>query len=447
MSVAAENVHLNWLIRTYFSTPSQRVKLKRGDKLLEEGGFNDRLYLVIKGSLAGYVKNPDGGQYELFKATRHMFVGVYSFFSKTFHSLAGVIAEEDSEVAFITHQQKITSNASGETLFEQFMPVVVLDLANRQQREQEIAFDKERTLKKLVQSEKLASLGQMAAGIAHELNNAIAVLDRNTEWLKEQLVRDSKNDHPEEFEYFELGLKEGRKLSTREVRQKTREYVKRYGLDEEHARMLAETGLPLAKSAAKTDIKNIIENGYNFWEVGTTLRDMSVASRHAAHVVKSVKALASQSAMRDASVDVNESLKEALSLLSSPLRKIDLKLSLSPLAPIAANKGDLVQIWSNLIKNAIESIGNAGGQNGQIRIESKSSGKHAIIHIQDNGSGIPKEYLPKIFQPSFTTKEKGLNFGLGLGLTIVESIVTSYNGEVSVKSKPGETTFTVKLPR
>jgi hypothetical protein len=180
--------------------------------------------------------------------------------------------------------------------------------------------------------------------------------------------------------------------------------------------------------------------------MGTTLHDMSLAAGLAAHVVKSVKALASQSALRDMKVDVNESIKEALALLSSPLRKIELKLALAPLPTIAANKGDLVQVWSNLIKNAIEAISNAGAQNGQIKIESKTHGKHLIVHIQDNGPGVPKENLPKIFQPSFTTKEKGLNFGLGLGLTIVESIVTSYNGEIAVKSKPGETIFTVKLP-
>lgn len=446
MTIADQNVNLNWLIKAYFSNPEQRVKLRRGDPLLQEGGFNDKLYLVIKGTLAGYVKNPDGGQYELFKATRHMFVGVYSFFSKTFHSLATVLAEEDSEVAYIDHNQTITPHSSGRTLFEQFMPVVVLDLANRQQREQEIVFEKEQTFKKLVQSEKLASLGQMAAGIAHELNNAIAVLDRNTEWLKNNLASDFEKDHPEEFEYFQTGLKEGRKLSTREVRQRTKEYAKRYGLDEDRARKLAETGMT-GQSWSKSVMDKITDAVYNFWEVGTTLHDMSVAAHHAAHVVKSVKALASQSALRDSKVDVNESLNEALALLSSPLRKIELKLAMSPLPPIAANKSDLVQVWSNLIKNAIESINNADVQNGQVKIESKTHGKHILVHIHDNGPGIPKEYLPKIFQPSFTTKEKGLNFGLGLGLTIVESIITSYNGEISVKSKPGETTFTVKLPR
>ncbi|HEX9654730.1 MAG TPA: ATP-binding protein [bacterium] len=445
MTIASQNVNLNWLIKTYFSNPTQRLKLKRGDRLLEEGGSNDRLYLVLRGTLAGYVKNPDGGQYELFKATRHMFVGVYSFFSKTFHSLASVLAEEDSEVAFISHQQTIAPHSSGHSLFEQFMPVVVLDLANRQQREQEIAFEKERTLKKLVQSEKMASLGQMAAGIAHELNNAIAVLDRNTAWLKARLAHDLGQDHQEEFEYFQIGLQEGRKLSTREVREQTKEYSKRYGLDEDRARKLAETGLT-GKSWPKSGLDKITDTVYDFWEMGTTLHDMSLAAGLAAHVVKSVKALASQSALRDTKVDVNESIKEALALLSSPLRKIELKLALAPLPTIAANKGDLVQVWSNLIKNAIEAISNAGAQNGQIKIESKTHGKHLIVHIQDNGPGVPKENLPKIFQPSFTTKEKGLNFGLGLGLTIVESIVTSYNGEIAVKSKPGETIFTVKLP-
>ncbi|MBC7187212.1 MAG: GHKL domain-containing protein [Calditrichaeota bacterium] len=443
----AKSPDLSWLISTYFSDPLRRIRLRKGERLMVQGGYNDRLYLVLKGVLVGCVRAPGGGQYELFRATRNKFVGVYSFFSRTFVSSATVIVERDAEVAYIDQHQPVKDPSRGSSLFEQFMPVVVMDLKYRQQRELQIAREKERALRRLIHTERLASLGQMAAGIAHELNNAVAVLERNTEWLRENLIRALREQSPEQLEYFRLGLEKGRWQSTREVRQQAEVLERAYGLSTEAAHKLAETGLSAEQLARYgKHLQVVADVVHYYWQLGATFRDMAVAAQHAAHVVKSVKYLATQETAIEPDLDVNKSIGEALILLSSPLRKVDLKLNLGELPPIAASKGELVQVWSNLIRNAVESLATDSTKRGEVVITSWATDEVVHVSVQDNGPGIPKHMLPKIFQPNYTTKEKGLEFGLGLGLTIVERIVHNYGGRVSVQSRPGRTVFTVTLP-
>ncbi len=438
---------LSWLIATYFSDPCRCLKLRKGEKLMVQGGYNDRLYLVRKGVLVGYVRAPGGGDYELFRATRNKFVGVYSFFSRTFISSATVVVERDAEVAYIDQTQPLQDPSRGSSLFEQFMPVVVMDLKYRQQRELQIAREKESALRRLIHTERLASLGQLAAGIAHELNNAVAVLERNTEWLRENILRTLGQQSPEQLAYFCQGLERGRWQSSREVRQRAHQLQQTYGLDEETAHKLADAGLEDEQLAQHgPELAAVADALYYYWQLGATLRDMAVAAQHAAHVVKSVKYLATQDTAIEPELDVNKSIGEALVLLSSPLRKVDLKLDLGELPPIAASKGELVQVWSNLIRNAVESLASQSARRGEIAITSRATDECIQVSVQDNGPGIPERVLPKIFQPNYTTKERGLEFGLGLGLTIVERIVSSYGGRLSVQSQPGRTVFTVILP-
>jgi CRP-like cAMP-binding protein len=197
------------LIEAYFSDPNKTLTVKKGEKLLEQGVYNDRLYLVLKGGFMGYVQKPDERQYELFGAEEKMFVGVYSFFSRTFVSMATVVASEDSEVAFIDQHQPVLPGVKGNSLAEQFMPLVVANLAQRHQREQELFLEKEEMLRKLAQSEKLASLGQMAAGIAHELNNAVAVMARHSQWLREKYATRLLSSGSPESEAFVRRIGQG----------------------------------------------------------------------------------------------------------------------------------------------------------------------------------------------------------------------------------------------
>jgi hypothetical protein len=440
-----QNLNLNVLISAYFSDPSRRIHLKKGDYLLREGEYNDRLYLVLSGQLSGYFKAPDGNDIFFFRLHTGMFAGVYSFFSKTFRSSTTIIADEDTEVAFIDSTQEAVALDQQSTLCEQFMPVVVADLAHRQQLAQQISYENQQTLRKLHESEKLATLGQMAAGISHELNNAIAVLQRGTQWISEALVAFFSN--PLQRRYFEKGRHEGRRLSSRDIREIQRMLQKRYGLDADTAAALAELGISEKELPhSREEIEALAREIYQSWEVGAALHDMTTAANHAAHVTRSVKSLGAPSSQRQPNQDVNETIREALTLLHSKLRKIRVVFDAGELPPLTANRGELVQVWVNLIKNAIESLNNSRTPDPEIRIRTRVAKKQIAVDISDNGPGVPPEIADRIFQPNFTTKVEGLSFGLGLGLSIVQRIVNSYNGTIALKSTPGNTVFTVRIP-
>ncbi|MCK5148903.1 cyclic nucleotide-binding domain-containing protein [bacterium] len=439
--------HLEALKKQYFSDPKRRISLAKGETLLTQGKHNDRLYLMLEGTAAAYVNKHGGGRYELFQSGKEMFIGVYSFFSKSFVSSATVITQEPCLVAYIDQYQIAVDNGKSESLFEQFMPIVVENLLHRMQKEQAVVFEKEQALKKLIQTEKLAGLGQMAAGIAHELNNAISVVERNTSWLKTYMKELIAEHHQDEMPFFQLGLEQGRELSTREIRKHAKDLMESLDISREEAKKLAETGInPKLIEVYGASFDEAIPRIHHYWEMGTSLHDMSIAARMTAHVVRSVKALAVKRSVKEVDLDVNDTIREAFILLTSPLRHVQLNTDLTDVPLIFANRGELVQVWTNLIRNAIEALMHHNFSAPVIKIRTLYERGNVIVQIIDNGPGIPKDILPKILQPNFTTKERGLDFGLGLGLPIVARIIDHHNGDLSVQSQPGVTVFNVSIP-
>jgi hypothetical protein len=133
--------------------------------------------------------------------------------------------------------------------------------------------------------------------------------------------------------------------------------------------------------------------------------------------------------------------------LAKPLvREDNVVFNLHPMPHILAFPGDMVQIWLNLIKNALEALQESNTQDPVILITAKSYDEAIHVVIQDNGPGIPKEDIDRIFQPNVSSKVHGLAFGLGLGLTVVQRIVTAYNGTIRAESEPGNTRFIVQIP-
>lgn len=436
--------YFQWLIRTYFSDPKRWIRLKKGDILLEQGHYNNRLYYIRQGKMLGYMFTPDGQRVEILQAGPGAFVGIYSFFSKNFSSVATVEATEDCELAYIDSHQQVISSRGECSLEQQFMPMVMSDLLRRQQELQRLNQERAQTLKKLLDQQRLASLGQMAAGIAHELNNAVAVLSRNTSWLVEQLQLLCGD--PTFLPFFELGLNKGRIFSSREVRARKKQLITQFNLSPKEADLLAQTGLPDDLLFEKKKLKFPAENVYRYWELGATFHDMLVAADQTSHVVNSIRTLGAQHSQRQPDVDINETIKETITLLRHRLRDTQVDLDLQALPPIEANKGELVQLWMNLVQNAIEAMKQIPDKESNIKITSKVSKNFIKVEVSDNGPGIPEEIKNKIFQPNVTTKVSGLSFGLGLGLTIVQRIVTNYNGTIDVNSSKQGTCFTIKIP-
>ncbi len=445
MKKVQHSAKFDWLIKNYFSDPKRRLKLKDGEILMRKGHNNSRLYLVRSGKLKSFMEDEEGSWEDSLIIEPNNFAGVFSFFSKTFISIATVKAVTDCEVAYIDNSQQFIPSEDALCIEKQFMPVAVTELMKRQQSLQEVTKEKERALKKLMENEKLALLGQMAAGIAHELNNAVSVLARNSNWLVEQL--NQRWQDPKEAVIFESGLLNGRILSSGEVRKRKKELQKNLGLSDQNAALLAQTGLSDKQlTKLSTKLQKEAPNMYEIWEIGATFNDMLIAAEQSTHVVKSIKTLGAQSRLRQPGLDINESINNAMALLRHKLKIITVNVELNPLPPITGNLGEFVQVWTNLIKNACESMCHLENYEHELTIKTKIINDQIQIIIQDNGPGIPKKILPNIFQPNVTTKISGLSFGLGVGLTIVQRIITEYNGTIDVKSSDKGAKFIIQIP-
>ncbi|MBL7856693.1 MAG: cyclic nucleotide-binding domain-containing protein [Cyclobacteriaceae bacterium] len=426
----------------YFSDPTKFVSLKKGEVLLREDEHNEKLYLILDGEMAGYIKDASGEDFEVFRSEKDMFVGVYSFFSEDQKSFLTVRAEADTKVAYIEQHQK----DSDPNFAAHFFPIIVHEIYLRQLLAQTMSRERQAAVKKLYETEKMATLGQLAAGIAHELNNAIGVLDRNTEWLANSLRDYLKSKELQHL--FATNLEEGQTLSSASIRKKSRSFEEKYGVSPKLAKQLAKTSL------SEVQLDSLVKKGLRDFEIiklvtdaGIVLHDMKIAASHAAHVVRSVRELGNAQKTILVETSIHQTIREALTLTKNLVQDVNVVIHADTEGVLLANPGDFVQVWINLIKNACESMKLAQVNEPTLIFRISCDVAFYTVSITDNGTGIAAEIMDKIFQPSFTTKVNGLSFGLGLGLSIVKKIIGSYRGSIAVTSKPGETSFLVTLPK
>jgi signal transduction histidine kinase len=433
-----------WLKELYFADDSKQLVIEKGETLITEGNFNDRLYLIIDGTLKGYMRDENNEQNEVLRSTRNMFVGVYSFFGDEHVTHLTLVADERTKLAYIDQSVK---EKNKERFAAHFLPVIVHELHVRQLLAQRLTHHRTAAIKKLYEKDKMATLGQLAAGLAHELNNAVGVLAKNTEWLSRTFLAYLKNKQLKEL--FESTFKQGQPLNTVSLREKRKQLEKRFGLPASVAKQLAKTSLNENQiDALLKENKKELETISVVTEAGIVLHDMEVAATHATHVVQSVRELGSQNTEQLAETSLYETISKSLALTKPILHDVTLNIVKETEGTLIANPGDLVQVWVNLIKNASESMktSTTEGHVLTIHISAMDEKKYTVI-IQDNGPGISEEMLPKIFEPSFTTKVTGLSFGLGLGLSVVKKIINHYKGNVRVESRPGNTRFIVQIPK
>jgi signal transduction histidine kinase len=141
-------------------------------------------------------------------------------------------------------------------------------------------------------------------------------------------------------------------------------------------------------------------------------------------------------------VDIHEGLENTLVILRHKTKegiKI-VKQYAANLPKVEAYGSELNQVWTNILDNAIDAM----NENGEITIRTSEAASQIVVQIQDNGSGIPAEIQKRIFEPFYTTKPPGV--GTGLGLHIAYTIVHKHHGDISLRSRPGETCFEVRLP-
>ncbi|UXP32267.1 ATP-binding protein [Reichenbachiella agarivorans] len=447
----SELTDISWLKEHYFSNPAQKITLKKGETILKQGEKNDCIFYLVSGRLTGHYKPKGGSQLLIFSTGEDSVVGIYSFFSADGCSYTTVNAEEDATVYYMSKAELPAKNHPDHQLFsEHILPIIVNEIYLRQMLVVKNATEKEITLKKLMQSEKLATLGQLAAGLAHELNNAIGVLQNKTQWLTNQLkVIFNQKEYEHLYPLFIKGLEQGQHSSTADARKRKEHIKKALKIDDRLAKKLARIDLTdeEIRQIAKQNQVDKIEEMDGFWEMGMTLHDMEIASTHTTHVIRSIKDLGSQNHSDVQECDLRLTFKKSLSLLSNMTRNIQIDLDVEKGLTLIGNEGDFIQIWVNLIKNAAESLSQAETKDPRIQLLYVPNPHSIHLQVIDNGPGIPAHLLPTIFQPNVTTKVSGLSFGLGLGLSIIQKIISSYGGNITVSSVPGHTSFDITLPK
>ncbi|AJQ92390.1 ATP-binding protein [Gynuella sunshinyii] len=433
----------------YFSDPDKVIQVRAGEILYDELAYNQRLYIVLSGCITGYMSNRFGDEYKIFESIKDQFVGVHSFFSEDHQSYAKIVASTDATLAYIEADEFQDRMLDHE--FSSFVVSLALsELSARQRFARKEAFEKQESMKRLMQADKMATLGQMAAGLAHELNNAVGVLASKTTWLADIVAEYlNEKDAHQMFPFFEQGLHRGQYLSSSEVRHNRQQFERELKFDHSLARKIAKTGLAVSelKSLGTKDLRKAAERVVYYWEIGAAFYDMGIAARQATHVVSSVRQLGARHRQHHDGVEVNKSLHEALAILSSMLKSIRLELKLEdPLPEVFGSGGELMQVFVNLIKNAAESLTANNTESPTLWICSHLNQKQIEVTIKDNGPGIPKSIQHKIFRPNVSTKVEGLSFGLGLGLSIVQRLVEGHGGSIQLNSEPGNTEFKVILP-
>ncbi|MCB9107820.1 MAG: GAF domain-containing protein, partial [Anaerolineales bacterium] len=315
----------------------------------------------------------------------------------------------------------------------------------------------------LIQSEKMAALGQLIAGIAHEVNTPLGAirasignishaLNDSIRQLPELFKRLSPEQEKDFFALLDKALTSEVTLSSREERKAKRALRSHLeDLDLAEADLIADTladmgvyddvdaFIPLFQSG---DISFILQAAYNLSSQQKNSQNITTAVERASKVVFALKSYArygQSETMIEA--DVTEGIDVVLTIYHNQLKRgIDVTKNYGPVSKILCLPDELNQVWTNLIHNAIQAMDNQG----ELEINVFQDNSHVVVQITDSGPGIPDEIKPRIFEPFFTTKPAGE--GSGLGLDIVRKIVEKHEGKIEVDSRPGRTTFSVLLP-
>ena len=250
--------------------------------------------------------------------------------------------------------------------------------------------------RQLYQAEKLASVGQLAAGVAHEINNPIGFIRSN------------------------LGTAQS--------------YVQKFQSVAGQVKSSGNAALATAWQTADLD--------FVLADFPSLLQESVDGADRVARIVSDLKGFSSIDQAEEEIVDLNDCIRSACNVATNQINsRADLKLALGELPPLRCKAGHLSQVFLNLLLNAAQAM----KERGEIRIQSGIENGQIVIRFSDTGCGIPPEVLPRIFDPFFTTQDVGS--GSGLGLTVSRDIITAHGGNIEVESEVGTgTTFTIYLP-
>jgi len=316
------------------------------------------------------------------------------------------------------------------------------------------------------QKDRLAGLGKLSAGLAHELNNPASAAKRATSQLREILkrIRDASHD---------LGRRELTPAQKAEIEKLEASFVQRdepppdaltiSDLEDQIDSLLRSHGQndlwQLAADLARRNVKpEALESLFSILDADTAraalvriaasvevaglLNEIESSTARISDLVRAIKEYTYMDQAPVQNVDIVKGLETTLTILNHKLKRGIVVQRNYPPVPLLINSfgSELNQVWTNIIDNAIDAMGGKG----ELRVRAYREVPCVVVEIGDNGPGISAEIKDHIFEPFFTTK--GVGEGTGLGLDTVQRIVKKHQGNIQVSSKPGDTRFQVYLP-
>ena len=323
--------------------------------------------------------------------------------------------------------------------------------------------DLKKTQQKLVDSEKLAALGQLIAGVAHEINtplgavsssignfkNSLDIIFKDYPIFINQLSKKTKNAF---FSLIEDSLSNQDILTSKEERvfkKNITSLLENHNIDNAYSFADTFVDMMIVKDTEKhiellreKDSESIIEKAYKLTGLIRSINNIEFAAARASKVVFALKNFSRIGyANEQVNANIIEGIETVLTLYGNQIKQgIEVSKSYEDIPNILCYPDELNQVWTNIIHNAIYAMELAGVLNIKVFIEKE----YVVISITDSGKGILSSEINKIFNPFFTTKPVGE--GSGMGLDIAKRIIDRHKGKISVESIPGKTTFRVFLP-
>jgi signal transduction histidine kinase len=431
----------------------EEVHLDSGEQLFAEGSPGDWAYIIESGELEIY-KTSEGREMLLAARGQGEVIGEMSLLENMPRN-ASVRASLPTVLLALSQDRFELLLDTSPTAARQMLNIVLTRWRNTQIM--------------LQQREKLAQLGTLTAGVAHELNNPAAAVKRGTGQLDQAL--DGMNQAysqlsglrlaPEQLALVDEYAGRARQAALHPPRLDTltrsdREYELETWLEDhgiaqawEHAPTLVNLGLapgdlaPVAAAFPAGGLPVFLAWLSAFYTARSLLGEIGEGVNRISTIVKALKTYSylDQAPVQD--VDVHEGLDNTLVILHHKLTdRIAIQREYDPDLPrIQAYGSELNQVWTNILDNAIDALDGEG----QIVIRTRHDSRSVVVEIEDDGPGIPNEVLPRIFDPFFTTKPVGSGTGLGLAISY-NNVVVRHRGDIQVRSRPGQTVFEVHLP-
>jgi signal transduction histidine kinase len=433
----------------WFLGQSQEMSLKAGDVYSREGDPADAMFVVLEGHLQG--RGELGGETFVFDLEPGDVTGVLPFSRMKQFTVSG---------RAITDGRALRFPASMFPELVQKMPVLTQRLVG-------LMSDRIREATRLEQQrDRLASLGKLSAGLAHELNNPASAAKRAASQLREALkkIRDASL----ELGRRDLSLAQKSEIEKLEISFTVPDVVPPDALtisdlEDQIDSLLRSHGqndlwMLAAGLARRNVMPETVESLFAILdadtaraalvriaasvEIASLLHEIESSTSRISDLVGAIKEYTHMDQAPVLNVDVVKSLETTLTILNHKLKQGVAVQRDYKGVPLLVNSfgSELNQVWTNIIDNAIDAMHGKG----ELRVRTYSDDGCAVVEITDNGPGIPAEVQPHIFEPFFTTK--GVGEGTGLGLDTVQRIVRKHRGNIQVTSKPGETRFQVWLP-